>query len=91
MKQCYIGKMSLILRDDANINHPYDIPHCIYYPDSPLNIIGIPVLSAHFNDGVSALDAVAEDDRSTIFSSGRISHFKWDNGKQHCHFTHHES
>ena len=88
VKQRYIGTMCLILTDDANINHQYDIPNCIYDPSSPIDIIGIPVISAHFNDVASALDAVIEDDGSTILSSGCRSHLKWDNGKHHRYFNH---
>ena len=83
--------MRLILTDDANINNMYEIPHCIYDPDSPVNIIGIPVLSALFNDAKSASDAVVEDKGSTIISSGRRSYFKWYNGKHNCRFTHPDS
>ena len=86
--QCYIGTIRLILTDDSNINNPHGIPHCIYDPDSPVTIIGIPVLSAHFNNAASDLDAVAEDDGSKIISSGSCLHFQLDNGKHHHHFTH---
>ena len=48
-KQRYLGTLRLILTDDSNKNNSYDIPCCIYDPDSPVNIVGIPALSDFFN------------------------------------------
>ena len=44
VKQRYIGNMQLILTDDSNVDHSYDIPNCIFDPNSPVNIVGIPVM-----------------------------------------------
>ena len=90
-KQQYLGTMRLILTDDSNTNHSYDIQNCIYDPGLPVNIVGVPVLSEFFYDAVTCHDAVAEDDGNTILSRGRRSHFSWDHGKRHCHFTHSDS
>ena len=81
--------MRLILADDSNVDHSYDIPNCIYDPNSPVNIIGIPVLEKYFNDAAKGPDSVAEDDGSTILSSGCCSHFKWDHHSRH--FKHPDS
>ena len=76
MKQRYLGTMRLILTDDSNVDHSYEIPNCIYDPNSPVNIDGIPVLEKYFNNAAEGPDAVAEDDGSTILYSGRRYHFK---------------
>ena len=91
VQQRYLGTMQLILTDDSNIYHSYEIPNCIYDPNSPVNIVGIPVLEKYFNDVAEGPDAVAEDDESTIFSSGRHSHLKWYHGKHSLHFNHPDS
>ena len=91
MKQRYLSTMQLILTDHSNIDHSYDIPNCIYDPNSPVNIVGIPVLEKYFNDAEEGPDAVAKDDGSTILSSGRSYHFKWDHGKHGLHFNHPDS
>ena len=90
VKQRYLGTMRLILIYDSNVDHSYDIPNCIYDPNSPVNIVGIPVLENYFNDASEGPGAVAEDDGSTILSSGCCSHFKWDHGKHSLHFNHPE-
>ena len=76
-KQRYIGTMQLILIDDSNVDHSYDIPNCIYDPNSPVDIFGITVLEKYFNDASEGPDNVAEDGGSNILSSGFRSHFKW--------------
>ena len=57
----------------------------------PVNIVGVPVLSKFFNDAATGKDAVAGDDGNKILSSDRCSHFSWDHGKHHLHFTHPDS
>ena len=83
--------MRLILTDESDVNHSYDISNCIYDPNSLVNIVGIPVLEKYFNDTAEGPDAVAEDAGSTILSSGCRSHFKWDHGKHIRHFNHPDS
>ena len=39
-----VGIICLVLTDDKNKYHTYDIPGCIYDTDSPINILGIPAL-----------------------------------------------
>ena len=58
-KQQYLGTMRLVLTDDSNTNHSYDIKNCIYDPGLPVNIFGVPVLSEFFNDAVTGCDMVA--------------------------------
>ena len=83
--------MQLILTDYSNIDHSYDIPNCIYDPNSPVNIVGIPVLEKYFNDAAEGPDTVAEDDWSTILSSVCRYHLKWDHVKHSRHFNHPDS
>ena len=74
-KQRYLGTIRFILTDDSNTNHSYDIQNCIYDTGLPVNIVGLTVLSEFFNDATTGHDAVAEDDGTTILSSGRCSYF----------------
>ena len=48
-----VGIICLVLTDDKNDHHTYNIPGCIYDPDSPINILGIPALGKHFNDSAN--------------------------------------
>ena len=58
-KQRYLGTMRLILTDESNTNHSYDIQNCIYDPGLSVNIFGVPVLSEFFNDAATGCDMVA--------------------------------
>ena len=49
------------------------------------------MLSDFFNDVSTGHDAVAEDDSTTILSSGRCLNFSWDHGKHHRCFTNPDS
>ena len=37
-----VGVLRLVLTYDSNKRHIYDVPGCIYDPESPLNILGVP-------------------------------------------------
>ena len=52
-KKRYLGTLRLALTDDSNKTHSYDIQDCIYDPDSPVNIVGIPVLSEFVDDAAN--------------------------------------
>ena len=56
-----------------------------------MNIVGIPALSEFFDDGATGPDATAEDNSTTILSSGKRSHFFGDHGRHNHHFTHPDS
>ena len=47
-KTKFVGTMRLTLTCDGNENHTYDIPECVFDPDSPINLIGIPFLGKYF-------------------------------------------
>ena len=80
-KQHYIGTCRLKFSDNANVTRSYDIPGCIYDPDTSFNIIGIPVLEEYFGDKASGPQSNFEDNGAMILSSGGRSLFKWDHGK----------
>ena len=48
--------MKLILTDDANKNHSYVIPGCVFYPKTPVNILGVPALGTLFGDNADSTD-----------------------------------
>ena len=83
-----VGTMRLVLTDDANVNHTYEVPGCVFDPESPINIIGVPTLGKFFGD---QSDALHEMDGTTVCSGSTKSHFIWDHGKHERHFMHGES
>ena len=56
-----VGGMKLILTDDANKHHLYIIPPCVFDPNIPVNILGVPALGTLFGDNADATDPPAED------------------------------
>ena len=87
-KQRYIGIMRLKLTDDANVLYSYDIPGCIYDPNTPFNIIGLPFLQEYFGDEATGPDSMVEEDGTSIMSSGGRSLFTWDHGQHRRRFNH---
>ena len=51
--------MKLILTDDANKNQSYIIPSCVFYPKTPVNILGVTALGIFFGDNADATDPLA--------------------------------
>ena len=82
-----VGAQHLVLTDDSNKNHIYTIPGCVYNPDSPLNILGVPTLGKFFKDSASLSNELGEDG-TTVKSRATKSHLIWDQGKQERHFLH---
>ena len=39
-----VGVLRLVLTDDSNTHHTYEVPDCVYDPQSPINILGVPCL-----------------------------------------------
>ena len=39
-----VGVLRLVLTDDRNKHHTYEIPDCVYDPQSTINILGVPCL-----------------------------------------------
>ena len=69
-----VGSLRLVLTDDCNVNHTYIVPECVYDPDTPLNILGVPALGKYFGDNADASDMLASDGTS-IKSGASKSHF----------------
>ena len=77
-KTKFAGTMRLVLTDNANANHTYKVPGCVFDPDSPINIIGVPFLGKFFGD---QSDALHEMDGTTVCSGSTKSRFIWDHGR----------
>ena len=72
-KTSLVGSLRLVLTDDAGANHEYIIPECVYDPDTPMNLVGVPALGKFFGDSADASDIMASDG-TTIKSGGTRSH-----------------
>jgi hypothetical protein len=46
-KTKFVGTLRLVLTDDARKHHTYDVPDCVFDPDTPINILGVPFLGKH--------------------------------------------
>ena len=46
-----VGALRLVLTNNSNEHHTYSIPGCVYDPESPLNILGVPALGEYFDNG----------------------------------------
>ena len=75
----------LVLTDNTNINHTYDVPGCVFDPATPINILGVPALGTFFVDNANA-SSPYDDNGTTIKSGATRSHFIWDHGKHERHF-----
>ena len=82
-----VGTISLVLRNNSNKNHVYIVPACVYYPDTPLNILGVTALGSFFGDCADASDMLAADG-TNIKSGATKLHFVWDHGKHERHLLH---
>ena len=78
--------MKIVLTDNGNENIFYDVPGCMYDPETPINLIGISFLGNYFcsKDKIPNLD----DDGTWIKSCANKSHFIWDHGKYERHCMH---
>ena len=85
----YIGTMQIIITDNGNENISYYVPGCVYDPETPINLIGIPFLRDYFGskDKIPNLD----DDGTWIKSSAKKSHLTWDHSKYEQDFMHRDS
>ena len=48
-----VGTLRLVLTNDKNGHHTYNIRDYIFDPESPINILGIPTLGKHFKDSAN--------------------------------------
>ena len=56
-----VVSMKLILTEYTNKHHSYVVPCCIFYPKTPVNILGVPALGSLFSDSEDATDILEED------------------------------
>ena len=82
-----VGPIRLVLTYDSNQNHAYIVPGCVYNPDTPLNILGVPALGSFFGDSADAIEVIAADG-TNIKSGATKSNLVWDDGKHERHFLH---
>ena len=74
-----VGSMCLVLTDNANKHHTYDIPEYEYNPESPINIIGVPYLGKYSGYQATGL---YKYDGTTVKSGSKKAHFFCDHGNQ---------
>ena len=80
------GTLRLVLTDDSNRHHKYDVKGCVYDPSAPMNVLGVPYLGKHhFKDQADA-NSLYDEDGTTIKSGSTKAHFVWDHGKHERHF-----
>ena len=82
-----VGIICLVLTHNKNEHHTYNIPGCIYDPDSPINIWGISALVKLFNDGAN-INKPRDNDGTTVKSGATNSHFIWDHCRSEPYFMH---
>ena len=75
-----VGVLRLVLTDDSNKHRTYEIPDCVYDPQSPINILSIPCLGKFFKDGAD-IQNLLDKDGTTVKSGSTKSHFVWDHSK----------
>ena len=75
----------LVLTDNSNQNYVYIFPGCVYNPDTPLNILGVPALGSFFGDSGDARYMLAADGTNIKYGATK-SHFIWDHGKHERYF-----
>ena len=63
-----VGVLRLVLIDDINKHHTYDVSSCVYDPESLLNILGVPCFGRYFEDGTDIRNPLDED--GTTVKSG---------------------
>ena len=79
--------MKSILTDNANNNHSYIIPRCVFDPKTPVNMLMVPALGRFFFDNAYTTYPIAKDG-TTIKSGSTKSHFIWDHGRHDRIFMH---
>ena len=82
-----VGICRLVLTNNTNIHHTYDVPVCVFDPSMPINILGVPALGMFFGDNANA-SSPYDEDGTTIKLGATRSHFIWDHGKHERNFMH---
>ena len=50
IKTKIVGAICLVLTNDVNNHHVYTIPECVFDPNIPINIVGVPTLGKLFGN-----------------------------------------
>ena len=85
-----VGIFRLIITDNSNIHHTYDVPGCVFDPATPINILGVPELGTFFDDNAN-VSSPYNKDGTTIKLGATRSHFIWDHGRNERQFMHDSS
>ena len=54
-----VFSMKLIITDDSNKNHSCKPPRCLFDPNIPVNILGVPAIGKIFGDNADANDPLS--------------------------------
>ena len=65
-----VGICRLVLTNNTNINHTYDVPGCVFDPSTSINIFGVPALGTFFGDNSNASSPYDEDDTTIKLGAG---------------------
>ena len=82
-----VGICRLVLTNNKNENYTYDVSGCVFYPATPINILGVPALGTFSGNNANA-GIPYDKDGTTIKLGATRSHFIWDHGKHGRHFMH---
>ena len=69
-----VGICRLVLTNNTNTNHTYDVPGCVFDPATPINILGVPALGMFFGNNANA-SSPYDKDGTTIKSGATGLHF----------------
>ena len=69
-----VGIFRLILTNNSNIYHTYDVPGCLFDPATPIKILGVPALGTLFGDNANT-SIPYNKDGTTKNSGSTRSHF----------------
>ena len=64
-----VGRIRRVLTDNINQNHVYIVPGCVYNPETPLNILGVPALGSLFGDSIDSSNMPAADGTNIKFGA----------------------
>ena len=65
----------------------YIVPCCVFDPNTPVNILGVPDLGSFFGDNADATDHTAAEGTTILLGSIKL-HFIWDHGRHKQNFMH---
>ena len=69
-----VGVLRLVLTNNSNKHHSYDVPGCVYDPESTLHVLGVSCLGKYFDYGADIQNPLDEDG-TTVKSGSTKSNF----------------